>query len=240
MNVAESWSGGKDSCLSCYKAMSKGIEVSCLLNFVSNDGRCMSHGLNSKLMVAQSKAIGIPIIQREVTSDTYEEGFKAAMRELKRMGMHDVVFGDIQDIPGHEGWVNRVCSEIGITPIKPLWGLDREDILNNFVDEGFEAIVVKVKADPFSEEWLGRKVDKSFIEDLQKLRDTCDFDICGELGEYHTFVTDGPIFKKRIRVLESKRMLGQGYWRFWLLDISSYEIEEKITPTRREKHEEDV
>lgn len=228
MRVVASWSGGKDSCLACYRAMLEGFEVSYLLNLISEDKRCMSHGLDSKLMVAQSQALGIPLIQREVTWDTYEDGFKAAVMELKQMGAEGAVFGDIEDVPGHEGWVNRVCSEVGITPIKPIWGLNRERILIDFLDEGFEAIVVEVKADLFGEEWLGRKVNKSFIEDLREFRNTRDFDICGELGEYHTFVTDGPIFKRRIKILDSRRVLREGYWSFWLLDISGYEIEGKI------------
>jgi len=226
MRVIASWSGGKESCFACYKAMLDGFEVSHLVNFISKEERCMSHGLDSKLMVAQSKAIGIPIIQREVTWDTYEERFKAAMRELKQIGVEGAVFGDI-DIKEHKDWVNRVCSEVGITPMEPLWGLDPEQTLTNFIGEGFEAIVVNVKAELFGEEWLGRRVDRRFLEDLQKFRSKHDFHICGELGEYHTLVTDGPIFKKRIRILDSRRVLKEGYWRFWLLDILRYEIEEK-------------
>jgi len=226
MRVVASWSGGKDSCFACYKAMLDGFEVAHLLNFVSKDERCMSHGLDSKLMVAQSQAIGIPIIQREVTWDTYEDGFKAAIMELKRMGVEGAVFGDI-DIQGHKDWVDRVCGEVGITPIEPLWGLNPEKILTDFINVGFEAIVVNVKADLFGEEWLGWRVDHKFLDDLQRLQGKYDIHACGERGEYHTFVTDGPIFKKRIRVLDSKRVFAEGYWRFWLLDILRYEIEEK-------------
>jgi len=226
MHVVTSWSGGKESCFACYKAMLDGFEVSHLLNFISKEERCMSHGLDSKLMVAQSQAIGIPIVQREVTWDTYEEGFKAAMRELKQMGVEGAVFGDI-DIQEHKDWVDRVCGEVGVTPMEPLWGLNPKQILIDFIEEGFEAIVVNVKADLFGEEWLGRKLDRSFLEDLQKLRREHDFHICGESGEYHTLVIDGPIFEKRIRVLDGRRGLREGYWRFWLLDILRYEIEEK-------------
>ena len=226
MKVVASWSGGKESCFACYKAMSDGFEVSHLLNFVSKEERCMSHGLDSKLMVAQSQAIGIPIIQREVTWDTYEEEFKATMMKLKQMGIEGAVFGDI-DIQEHKDWVNRVCSEVGIISMELLWGLDPEQILTNFIDEGFEAIVVNVKADLFGEEWLGRKVDRSFLEDLRKLHSKHNFHICGELGEYHTLVIDGPIFKRHIKILDSKRVLKEGHWKYWLLDISRYEIEEK-------------
>lgn len=226
MKVVTSWSGGKESCFACYKAMLDGFEVSHLLNFVSKEERCMSHGLDPKLMVAQSEVIGIPIIQREVTWDTYEEGFKATMMKLKQIGKKGAVFGDI-DIQEHKEWVNRVCSEVGIIPMEPLWGLNPEQILTDFTNEGFEAIVVNVKADIFGEEWLGRKVDEKFLEDLRELQREHNFHICGESGEYHTLVTDGPIFKKRIKILDSKRVLKEGYWKYWLLDISRYDIEEK-------------
>jgi len=226
MRVVASWSGGKDSCFACYKAMLGGFEVSHLLNFVSRDERCMSHGLDSKLMVAQSQAIGIPIIQREVTWDTYEDSFKTAMTELKRMGVEGAVFGDI-DIQEHKDWVYRVCRYVDVTPIEPLWDLNPEQILTELIDEGFEAIVVNVKADLFGEEWLGRKVDKGFLEDLRNLQNKHKLHICGESGEYHTLVTDGPIFKRRIKILDNRRVLREGYWDFWLLDILRYEIEEK-------------
>jgi len=226
MKVVASWSGGKESCFACYKAMLDGFEVSHLLNFVSKEEKCMSHGLDAQLMVAQSKAIGIPILQREITWDTYEDGFKAAVMDLKQMGIKGAVFGDI-DVQDHKEWVNRVCSEVGIIPMEPLWGLSPEQILTDFINEGFEAIVVNVKADLFDEEWLGRKVDEKFLEDLSELQKNHNFHICGEFGEYHTLVTDGPIFKKRIKILDSKRVLKEGYWKHWLLDISRYDIEEK-------------
>ncbi|MEM1586844.1 MAG: diphthine--ammonia ligase [Candidatus Bathyarchaeia archaeon] len=226
LHVVASWSGGKDSCLALYKAALNGFKVSYLLNFISKDRRCMSHGLNPELIAAQSQAVGIPIIQRETTWDAYEEIFKATLIELKRMGIEGAVFGDIH-VKEHLDWVNRVCNEAGIIPLEPLWGMDPERVLRDFIDAGFKAIVVNVKADLFGEEWLGREVDLNFLNDLQKLRKESDFDLCGEYGEYHTFVIDGPIFKKRIKILESKRVRREGYWRYWLLDILRFRVEEK-------------
>jgi uncharacterized protein (TIGR00290 family) len=224
MRVVASWSGGKESCFACYKAMLKGFEVSHLLNFVSEEGRCMSHGLDSKLMLAQSEAIGIPMVQRKVTWEAYEKEFKSVIRELKQSGVEGAVFGDISNIAGHEGWIDRVCSELDIKPIKPLWDSDPEQLLADFIDEGFEALIVMVKADLFGKEWLGRKIDESFIKDLGKLKEKVDFHFCGELGEYHTFVYDGPLFKKRLKILEFKKKLTEGCW---FLDIRSYDIVEK-------------
>lgn len=214
--VVALWSGGKESCLACYKAILDGFEVSHLLNFVDQDGRCRSHGLNSKLIVAQSKAIEIPIIQRKATWNTYEQEFKIAIRELKKIGVNGAVFGDIY-LQEHKDWVDKACSELEIKPMEPLWGGKPEQILNAFIDEEFEAIVVRVKADLLSEKWLGRKIDKNFVKYLHQLKGKVDF--CGELGEYHTFVTNGPLFKRRIKIIESRKVLKKGYW---LLDISKY------------------
>lgn len=218
--VVASWSG-KESCFACYKAILEGFKVSHLLNFVSKDERCMSHGLHSKLIAAQSQAIEIPIVQRQVTWDTYEQGFKIAIRELKKKGVSGAVFGDI-DIQEHKDWVDRICNELDITPVMPLWGLNAEQILTDFIDEGFEAIVVMVKADLLSAEWLRRRVDRNFVSDLLKLDSKVH--PCGELGEYHSFVFDGPLFKRRLEILDSKKIPKNGYW---FLDISRYEISRK-------------
>lgn len=199
--------------------MLNGFEVSHLLNLVSKDGRCMSHGIDSKLIVVQSQAIGIQMVQKETTWETYEQSFKNAVRELKQMGIEAVVFGDLRTIPGHVGWISRVCSELGVKPITPLWGSDPKQILVEFIGQGFEAVVVSVKADLLGEEWLRRNIDGDFVRDI--LRDKPKVDPCGELGEYHTFVLDGPLFKSRIKLFEASKVLKNGYW---FLNISRYKI----------------
>ncbi|AMM41123.1 ATPase [Candidatus Desulfofervidus auxilii] len=219
MKAFISWSGGKESCLSCYEAMqSKDIEVSYLLNMISEDGRrSRSHGISVELLRVQSEAMGIPILQIRSSWEDYEKRFKRAVLELKEKGIEAGIFGDI-DLEQHRAWVERVCKEMGIKAILPLWGREREDILKEFINLGFEAIVV---ATSFDKNWLGRKIDKKFLQELKTLE---EIDLCGENGEYHTFVTDGPIFKKRIKILETK-IVNQGKNLF--LDILSYFIEVK-------------
>jgi uncharacterized protein (TIGR00290 family) len=227
VRVVVSWSGGKDSCLACYKAILNGFKVSCLLNIISKENMVMSHGVNSNLIIAQSEAIGIPIIQREATWETYEKIFKDTLIELKKsMHIEAAVFGDI-DIQEHLNWVNRVCKEVELTPIEPLWHLNRGDILTDFINAGFEAILVNVKADIFGKEWLGRKINRGIIKDFKKLQKSHNFDICGEFGEYHTLVVDGLIFNKRLKILKSKKVLKEGYWKYWSLEIFDYILEEK-------------
>jgi len=169
MKAFISWSGGKESCLSCYEAMqSKDIEVSYLLNMISEDGRrSRSHGISVGLLRLQSEAMGIPILQIRSSWEDYEKRFKRAVLELKEKGIEAGIFGDI-DLEQHRAWVERVCKEMGIKAILPLWGREREDILKEFINLGFEAIVV---ATSFDKNWLGRKIDKKFLQELETLEE---------------------------------------------------------------------
>ena len=210
--VFTSWSGGKDSCFACYQAIASGLEVRYLLNMVTEDGRrSWMHGLSSQWLQVQSQAIGIPLVQRRTTMADYEADFKDVLLALKQEGVTGGVFGDI-DLAGHRQWDEGVCHEVGVTPYLPLWGQNQEKILRDFIGLGFEAVVVTAKADLFGEEWLGHRVDLDFLEQLAELKKTKDFTSCGEAGEYHTFVTDGPLFNQRVEVLETNKVLREGYW----------------------------
>lgn len=224
MKVVSSWSGGKDSCYACYKAMSQGHEVCHLLTMISGEfGRSGAHGAHYELMYQQSQAVAISMVQRRFNKDTYEQEFKAALLELREGGVQGLVTGDIHLEESRE-WVERVCRESGIEPLMPLWGLDPEDILGDFIEHGFEAIVLSAKADLLGDSWLGRSLDGGFVRDLRSLKDTMQVDLCGELGEYHTLVTDGPIFKRRIEIDRTGKVLRDG---MWFLDIVDYRLEDK-------------
>lgn len=218
--VFASWSGGKDSSLACYRAMKDGFEVSYLLNLLSEDGkRERAHGTRPFLLRLQSEAIGIPVIQVNASWEGYERKFKQAVEELKKEGVEGGIFGDI-DLIAHREWVESVCKDLEIEPIIPLWGIDPEDILLEFIAEGFEAVVVATR---IKEEWLGRKVDEAFIEELKEF----EFHLSGESGEYHTFVFDGPIFRRRIKVSELEKVYVEGTW---FLDIKEGELDMKQRP----------
>lgn len=198
-----SWSGGKDSSLACYRAMRNGIKIFCLVNMLSEQGDySRSHGISSELIKAQAEAIGIPIVQRKTTWESYEEEFKKTLMELKKQGVEAGVFGDI-DLQEHRDWVERICSETGIKAILPLWNEERERLLVEFINSGFKAIVCATNSSFLGSEWLGREVDFDFIKDLKALG---HIDLCGEKGEYHTFVYDGPIFKAPVRFFSEKWM----------------------------------
>jgi len=208
--VFTSWSGGKDSCLACYQAATSGLKVRYLLNMTTEDGkRSWTHGLSTELLEIQSQAMGIPLVQRRTTGVAYETEFINILRTSKQEGIEGGVFGDI-DFEPHRQWIERVCQEADITPHLPLWGQNQDKIMRDFIDLGFEAVVVAAKADLFGEEWLGRKVDLDFLEQLNKLRETKDITPCGEAGEYHTFVTDGPLFNQRLEILKTSKALREG------------------------------
>ncbi len=214
---AASWSGGKDSCLACWKAMSQGLKVSYLLNFVNKDStRSMSHGLVHKLITLQAQAMQLPIIQQRVTRETYEAGFKAAFKELKLKGVTGLITGDIYLQP-HKDWIDRVCREAGMEAVLPLWGMDTAQLLTDFIDAGFKATVVSVKAEILGREWLGRQLDSKLAAELRQL----NVDPCGEAGEFHTFVYDGPLFRKPIKIINSSSVLRD---ELWFLDILEYSL----------------
>lgn len=198
-----SFSGGKESCLALYRAL-KEFRVKYLVNMISEDGQVSrSHGIKAELLRVQAEAIGIPIIQRKCSWETYEEEFKKVIDYLKTKGVSVGVFGDI-DIQGHRDWIERVCNETQITAYLPLWGEEQRELISEFIALGFKAIVVAIDSEVLGKEWLGRVIDNWFLKELQDMR---DINICGERGEYHTFVYDGPIFKWCVELKKGNKLL---------------------------------
>lgn len=217
-NYLVSWSGGKDSCFALYQAMRQGYNISHLINFISQEPhRVRFHGTDVKLIQFQSQALEIPVLQWETTWEGYEKDFKEAVLSLIPSGIDGMIFGDIYLVE-HRAWAERVCRDLGIRAVEPLWGMNAADVLSNFIDVGFEAIVISAKRELMQKEWMGHIVDHSFREYLE----TKNIDPCGENGEYHTLVTAGPILKRRIRLLENDTIAINDYW---VMEIHRYELE---------------
>lgn len=205
MKVFVSWSGGKDSCLAYHRATLEGLEVTHLLTLVDEQGtRSRSHGIPSYLLDLQAEALGIPIVHVRTTWDEYEWKMKDAIEELKREGIKGGVFGTV-DIGEHREWHEQLCGEVDVEPFFPLWGQNPEELLVDFIETGFEAYIIATK---LGEAWLGRKIDHSLITDLKKL----EIHLGGESGEYHTFVTDGPHFRRSIWITARRTMVRDGSW----------------------------
>jgi len=206
--VFVSWSGGKESVLALFRAKNQGADIRFLLNMANTTGKVSrSHGIPAALMQEQADALGIPLVQGKASWNSYEQEFKKALSKFKEKRIEAGVFGDI-DLDAHREWVERVCSECSLTAYLPLWQGSREELMSEFIGSGFRAVVVVVNTDYLGREWLGREIDESFVDGIKKLGNV---DICGEKGEFHTFVYDGPSFKEPVRFTFGKRISTKNY-----------------------------
>jgi diphthine-ammonia ligase len=207
VKVFSSWSGGKECALATYKAISQRHEVSYLVNFISEDGeRSRSHGTKASALALQAEAIGIPLIQVKTSWENYEENFKKVVRELQNKGIEGGVFGDM-DLEEHKEWVERVCSEVKVKALLPLWGIKAEKLIDELLKLKFKAMVIATRLE---EGLLGKILDKALVRQISKLGSHP----CGENGEYHTFVTEGPIFRRALKVTQGERKRKDNVW-FW-------------------------
>jgi uncharacterized protein (TIGR00290 family) len=190
-----SFSGGKDSCLALWYAQQRGIDVRALLVMFEESGeRSRSHGLPVSLIERQSRALDLELAVRRATWKDYESVFTATLREFHARGFDTAVFGDI-DLQPHRDWEEKVCGAAGLRAVLPLWHRDRRVLAEEVISLGFRALVVCTDSRYLADEFCGREYDASFIADLPT-----GVDACGENGEFHTFVYDGPNFTTPVEV----------------------------------------
>ncbi len=196
MKVFASWSGGKDCMLAVHRQLKvKDIEVVCLVNMCDSDGEhSRSHGIKKELIAKQAQEMSIPIVQKAIDNRGYEECFKSVIADQKRQGIEGGIFGDIY-LMEHRTWIERVCAEMDIVPIFPLWENNTRLLLKEFIDAGFKTLTVAVNTNMLDRSWLGKVLDTSFYDEITGMN---DIDPCAENGEYHSFVFDGPLFKKPV------------------------------------------
>jgi diphthine-ammonia ligase len=210
-----SWSGGKDCCMAAYMAGLQGFSLQYLVNMVTQDGlRSSSHGISAACIKLQAEAMQIPILQNPATRESYESVLTGAMARLKAEGVETGIFGDI-DFNAHREWIDRVCGQAGITPLLPLWLKNQEQLALGFIEAGFTSIIVAVRADLLGPEWLGRVFDAMFLKDLAAFNR--DITPCGEAGEFHSLVINGPLFKKRLEITKSAVERRDNHWFFNIL-----------------------
>lgn len=203
-----SWSGGKDSCLALYHAIRDGGQPHSLLTILSEDGvTSRSHALPKSLLEEQARLLGLRSTFREATWQQYEGEFIAALHEYRKAGIEVGVFGDI-DVDSHREWVRRVCAIAGIVPVHPLWQRDRRELLEEFIRLGFKARVVAINEQKLDRSFLGRTIALRTINEMEE----AGIDPSGELGEYHTVVTDGPLFSSGIEIKTAGQEHNEGYW----------------------------
>lgn len=193
------WSSGKDSTLALYYMLQEpDFEITQLITTVNKDfERVSMHGLREALLDLQAESLGLPLekiyLPATVSMDAYTQIFQDKVQRLKERGFTHCVFGDIflEDLRTYR---EKQLSTLRIEALFPLWKKDTKELMKTFIDLGFKAITVCVNAKHLDTSFCGRIVDHKFIDDLP---DTVD--PCGENGEFHTFVFDGPIFNKPIK-----------------------------------------
>lgn len=190
-----SYSCGKDSTLALYRMVQLGHKPAALLVTVDkNAGRSWFHGVPQQLLHQVSKALEIPLMIVESNGTNYEATFREALIDAKEnLGIDSCVYGDI-DLEGHREWCTERCDEAGIKAVFPLWQEGREDLVYEFIDLGFKTVIKNVKLECLGEDFLGKTLTRDLVQDIK----STGSDACGENGEYHSFVYDGPLFKNPI------------------------------------------
>ena len=212
---AVSWSGGKDSCLAAHRAAQAGARVETIINMKVETGeRSRSHGLRSSLIEAHARETGMRLDGAATSWGDYEENFVAILRRLAAGGVEGIVFGDIE-LQAHLDWEEMVCQRAGVIPVLPIWLGGRMELVHEFIEAGFETRIVAVKEELLSPDYLGRCLTIDLAREFERQ----GIDACGENGEFHTFVTDGPLFRRPVELVHGEHVLQDGYW-FIDLDLA--------------------
>lgn len=198
--IVMSWSGGKDSALALYELMkSSEYEVLALLTTVTEDyDRISMHGVRRELLEDQARSIGLPLeivyIPKNADNAIYESRMKRALDDFSASGVRAVAFGDIflQDLRTYREEKLALC---GMSALFPLWGIETRIIAQRFSETGFKAVVTCVDTKVLDASFSGSCVDRQFFDSLPS-----GIDPCGENGEFHSFVFEGPVFKESIPI----------------------------------------
>ena len=200
------WSGGKDCSYAIYKAMQLGGIPKALLTMCSEDGmRSRTHNLPIHVIQAQADALGVELVTQPCTWKTYETDFRSAVKKLSARGIHAGLTGDTEF---GKTWLKTICRDFGMEAWLPLWEVDAVTTFRDLLDLGFKALVVAASDSKVGRELAGRTLDLDMVAELQSKH----VDVLGEYNEYHTFVTDGPIFKRPVKVQLGELHLVNGYW----------------------------
>ena len=210
--VLMSWSGGKDSCLALYEVQqSQEYQVAALLTTITEDyDRISIHGVRRELLQKQVAALGLSLQQILITkgasNEEYERKFIDACAGYVDKGIDSIIFGDLflEDIKKYR---DEFLARHNLRGIYPVWLSNTTSFINKFIALGFKAIITCVDAKVLDPAFAGRTIDEAFVSSLPP-----HVDPCGETGEFHTFVFDGPNFKHPVTFSKGEIVERDGYW----------------------------
>jgi uncharacterized protein (TIGR00290 family) len=213
-NILLAWSGGKDSSLALCEIREAGeLSVAALLTTVSEDhNRVSMHGVRKEPLESQARAIGYSLepvlIPRTCTNEEYETLMRSVLEGWVRRGVTGVAFGDLflEDIRAYR---EHNLDQVGMEAVFPLWGSDTTALASRFIDLGFRAIVTCVDGEALDGSFVGRDYDEQFLRDLPD-----SVDPCGENGEFHTFVYDGPLFPEPLDIVRGEVVVREDRFHF--------------------------
>lgn len=216
--VVLSWSGGKDSALALREIRrSADLRVVGLLTTLTEDhDRVSMHGVRRSLLEAQALAVGLPLqvmrIPAAASNESYEDAMLRALGRIAERGVRTIAFGDLhlEDVRTYR---EDLVARAGLRAIFPLWGRDTTALATDFIDSGFQAVLTCVDTEAIDGSFAGRWFDPTLLSDLPPAADRC-----GENGEFHTFVVDGPGFGQPISITTAQHVLRDGRFMFCELE----------------------
>ncbi len=206
-SCALSFSGGKDSMLALDRAVRHGWPVHYLLNlYDAASQRVRFHGVRQELIQAQANALGIALLSYPTQPEMFEQVFLGALDNLRQRGVDAIIFGDIH-LADVRAWYEERTTGKGFIHLEPLWGEPVGLLAREVVQRGYHAILTSVELARARESWLGQPLSNSLILEFE----AAGIDACGERGEYHTFVSSGPLFRAPLAIRLGERVSMPGY-----------------------------
>jgi diphthine-ammonia ligase len=203
MRLAGLFSGGKDSVYSTHLVEEEGYIIPILAcMYPSRLDSWMFHSINLWIAPLLAETLGKSLVSAS-TNGEKEKELEDLKRLISRLDVDGIVTGAIASTYQHDR-INKICQELGLVSVSPLWNMNPREVLEAEIDSGMEIIMTAVAAKGLDQTWLGRRIDKKSSTELIRLSEYHGFNVCGEGGEYETTVIDAPWFKKRIEVLETE------------------------------------
>jgi diphthine-ammonia ligase len=206
-SCALSFSGGKDSMLALDRAIRRGWPVTYLLNLYDEASeRVRFHGVHTTLIQAQADALGMPLLSKPTRPDTFEQVFLQALDDLSRRGVDAIIFGNIH-LADVRAWYEERTTGHDLLHLEPLWGEPVETLAREVIQRGYHAVLTSVELARAKESWLGQPLSEPLLAEFA----AAGIDICGERGEYHTFVSNGPLFCSPVPIRLGEQVSMPGY-----------------------------